>query len=198
MAARLGLADAGARTGQKTKSVLAALHIQERLDLAAHHELVAEKTVVGEMVVDEKAVAVEQPVLDNEADVEIAARQTQRRRRVRLVPGVEGVEGNVEPGEPPIDVLRRDIDGVVVVPHRRVLVLQEAALRSVRIEIVSRLAEAERVQRVAVVLGVLEALMPINGGDGLADVEPPLHQIVDEPDEPPPSPAASREPPAPC
>src|SRR2546430_5511145 len=30
---------------------------------------------------------------------------------------------------------------------------------------------------------VLEAPMPMNGGDGLSDVEPPLHQIVDEPDE---------------
>jgi len=38
-----------------------------------------------------------------------------------------------------------------------VLVLQEAAGGAVRIEIVSRLPEAERVQRVAVVLGVLEA-----------------------------------------
>src|SRR5881398_1490579 len=69
---------------------------------------------------------------------------------------------------------------------------------SVRIEIVPRLAEAERIQRVAVVLGILEAAVAMDGGDGLSDVEPPLHQIVDEPDELRPSSARRREAPAPC
>src|SRR2546427_10056099 len=38
----------------------------------------------------------------------------------------------------------------------------------------------------------------MDGGDGLSDVEPPLHQIVDEPDELSPSSARRREAPAPC
>jgi hypothetical protein len=148
--------DAGVRAIQDPEPVLAALNAQDRLDLAVDEELVPEEAVVVEGVVGEEAVAVEEPVLEDQPDVEVAARQPERRRRVRLVTGVERVEVEGEAGEAAVDVLRGDVDGVVVVPVRRVLVLQAVVRRPVREVVVARLPEAEGVQGVAVVLRVLE------------------------------------------
>src|SRR2546430_7300981 len=63
-------------------------------------------------ILDQEAVPVELPVLDDESDVELPARQAQGRRGIQLVPGVEEVGVEEEPGEPPVDV-RADRKSVV-------------------------------------------------------------------------------------
>jgi len=110
------LEEARVRAVQEPEAILAPRHLEERLDDAVHDELVAEETVVVEGVVDQEAVPVELPVLDDESDVELPARQAQGRRGIQLVPGVEEVGVEEEPGEPAVDVRAGDVDGVVVVP----------------------------------------------------------------------------------
>src|SRR5438309_8908221 len=103
------LEEARVRAVQEPEAILAPRHLEERLDDAVHDELVAEEPVVVEGVVDEEAVPVELPVLDDEPDVELPARQPQGRRGVQLVPGVEEVGVEEEPGEPAVDVRAGDV-----------------------------------------------------------------------------------------
>src|SRR5262249_17536355 len=135
------LIDACVRAVQKAEAILASLHVEERLDLTVHQELVTKEPVVIEGVVDEPAGRIESLVLDDETNIERPARQPQRRgARVILVQGIEAILVEIEAGEAPVHVRAGDVDGVVVVPVRRVLVLEEARVRPVWIIEVSRLS----------------------------------------------------------
>ena len=191
------LVETGVRAVQEPEPILPPRHSKERLDGAVQDELVAEEAVVVEGVEDEEAVLVEQLVLDDDGDVELpkllAAREAHRpprqpeRARIRVQlsrDGVDLVEAQVEAGEPAVDVRPGDVDRVVVVPQRRLLVLLEAVRGLVRVEVVSRLPGAEGIDRVPVVLLGLEPAVAVNGGDGLPDADGiVLRKIVDEADE---------------
>src|SRR5439155_14014229 len=174
------LVEARVRAVQEPEAILPPRHPQERLDGAVQRELVAEEAVVVEGVEDEEAVLVELLVLDDDRDVELprllAVRQARHparepeRARVRVeLPRdrVDRVEVEEEPREPSVDFRSGDVDGVVVVPERRVLVLLEAVVRLVRVEEVSGLPGAEGIERVPVVLLELEAAVTMNDGGGL-------------------------------
>src|SRR5262249_46879759 len=84
--------------------------------------------------------------------------------------------------ESPIHIRAGDVNRMVVVPVRRVLVLQQAAIWSVRVEIVSELPDVEEVERMAIVLGCLKSTVSMDRGDRLAD--PTIrHQVVHKPDD---------------
>ena len=147
-----------------------------------------------EGVEGEEAVLVESLVLEDQRDVElpelVAARERHHpageskcsRARVQLTRDrVDPVEVEEEAGEAAIDVHSGDVDRVVVVPERRVLVLLLQVVRLVRVEVVSRLSRAERIERIAVVLRELEAAVTMDGGDGLTDAHGVVRrQVVHE------------------
>src|SRR5262249_9101831 len=74
------LIEACVRAIQEPEAILAPRHLQEGLDFAVDEELVAQEAVVVEVVEDEEALAVEEPVLHDHRDVELAARQAESRR----------------------------------------------------------------------------------------------------------------------
>ena len=179
---------------QAAEAILPPCHLQERLDDPVDEELVAEEAVVVEGVEGEEAVLVESLVLEDQRDVElpelVAARERHHpageskcsRARVQLTRDrVDPVEVEEETGEAAIDVHSGDVDRVVVVPERRVLVLLLQVVRLVRVEVVSRLSRAERIERIAVVLRELEAAVTMDGGDGLTDAHGVVRrQVVHE------------------
>src|SRR5439155_14328171 len=66
------LVEAGARAVQQAETVFPPRNPQERLNDAVDEKLVAQEPVVVEAVVDEKAVGVERPVLEDDGNVELS------------------------------------------------------------------------------------------------------------------------------
>src|SRR5262249_5129864 len=152
------LVEAGVAAVQEAEAVLPPGDLEERLDDAVHQELVAEEAVVLEGVEDQLAVPIERPVLEDERDVELAAREPQGDRiGIRLITRVDVVEHQEEAGEALVDVRPGEIDEMVVVPERRLVLSWVTARADVRPAEVPRGSGREEIQREAVVLGRLKA-----------------------------------------
>ena len=101
------------------EAILPALDAQERLHRAVHQERVAEEAVVLVRVVEQRTVAIEHAILNDQPHVVRRARQLQPVRAgtgliARIVVGI----ADVEPGQPAIDILRGEIHEMVVIPER--------------------------------------------------------------------------------
>src|SRR5437016_3136257 len=90
---------------QQTEAVFPPGDLEERLDLAVHHELVAEDTVEVEGVEEDLSVRIEDLVGEQQRDVELSTRESKGEGvRVVLVARVSLVEEQVEAGESLVDV----------------------------------------------------------------------------------------------
>src|SRR5439155_20934273 len=119
---------------QQAEAVFSPGDLEKRLDLAVHHELVAEDAVEVEEVEEDLSVRIEHLVGEQQRDVELSTRESKGEGvRVVLVARVSLVEEQVEAGESLVDVLRREIETVVVVPER-VHRLARVAGRGKRVE----------------------------------------------------------------
>ena len=90
--------------------------MQHRLDLAVHRELVAQDAVQVEEIEEEQtSPPIEALVGEHHRDVELG--EAREMEAGRFVAGVELVEEQVEPRQPLVDVLRGEVDAVVVIPE---------------------------------------------------------------------------------
>src|SRR5262249_56215318 len=102
---------------QDPEAIAPLLHLEEGLEDAVHQQLVADQAVEAEEVeADLPRTRVDQLVGEGERDVELG--KAREPEAGLLVAGVEGVEEELEAEEPLVDVLRRVLDAVVVVPER--------------------------------------------------------------------------------
>ena len=91
------------------------LDVQLRLDRAVGAEPVAENAIQVEQVEHQLAVLVEHEVVEEDRDVVVAARQAQAGG---LVAGVPVVEQVVAAEHALVDVLRGEIEVMVMIPER--------------------------------------------------------------------------------
>src|SRR5262245_22686055 len=124
---------------QPTEAVPARVNVKDRLNLSVHKEFVSEYSVEIEQVEEQQpCVRIEAPVRKHHRDVEIGddirgigdGRKTEPRR---LIARVEVVVQNIHPGQSLVDILRREVHAVIVVPqraHRFVYVASQRVGRS--------------------------------------------------------------------
>jgi hypothetical protein len=96
---------------QQPEAVLALLDVQEGPDLAVDDDAVPLEGILDGRGIEERAVGIELAVLDDDRDLELAARQAEG--------GLEVVAQQVEAGHARVDVETGDPECVVVVPERR-------------------------------------------------------------------------------
>src|SRR5262245_14057860 len=107
------------------------MNVKDRLNLSVHKEFVSEYSVEIEQVEEQQPCAlIEAPVCEHHRDVEIGddirgigdSGKTEPRR---LIAGVEVVIQKIHSGQSFVDILRREVHAVIVVPqcaHRFVYV----------------------------------------------------------------------------
>src|SRR5262249_5140062 len=144
---------------EQAEAVTARLHLEERLDLAVHQELVADDAVEAEEIEGEQSAGgIVHLVGEGQRDVELGeARKVESRA---LVARVELVEQQVEPEQTLVDVLGREVHAMVVVPEctqRLVdvaggLVGRVEAGQRVRIVLITEVTVAVEIAGVAVAL----------------------------------------------
>src|ERR1043166_6378488 len=99
------------------EAMVAARDLQVRLNLAVHRVLVAEDPIEVEEIEEELTVRIERPIDEHQRDVEVAARKAEARGLVAAVEIAVVAEARVEADEPLVDVLRREIEAVIVKPE---------------------------------------------------------------------------------
>src|SRR5437667_64392 len=111
------LVEAGRPTVQDPEAIAALLHLEERLEDAVHQQLVADQAVEPEEVeADLPRSRIEQLVGESKRDVEVG--KGGEVETGILIARVELIEEELEAEEALVDVLRRVLDTVVVVPER--------------------------------------------------------------------------------
>src|SRR5262245_38232595 len=94
------------------------MDLEEWLNRAVDHELVAENSVGVEQVEEQKPVRVEHLVGEHQRDIKVAARQPERCGvGVGLVSGVLTVEQQMNSHESLVCVLRCEVEAMIVIPH---------------------------------------------------------------------------------
>jgi len=131
------------------------MHLAERLNLAVHGELVAEDAVQIEQVEEHQSIDwIEDLVGEQQRDVEIAGSRAVRHAGQMepggLVAGVGLVVQEIKPGQPLVDVLRRERHAVIVVPQRAHGLVRIAARWIVRIAVVVELTDFKKIAGMAI------------------------------------------------
>src|SRR5262249_11000259 len=106
------------RTGvEQAETVAARQHVEERLDLAIHQELVAEDAVQVEQVERQQAGGrIVDLVGERQRNIEL--RETGETESGGFVAGIELVEQAIESEQALVGILRGEIHPVIVVPQR--------------------------------------------------------------------------------
>src|SRR5262249_13189175 len=153
------LIEARRPTVEPAEAVSARTDVQYGLDLAVHQELVAEDTVQVEKIEEQQpGPRIEALVGEHHGDIELG--EAREMEASGLVPRVELVKEEVEPGQALVDVLSGEVDTVIVIPegaHGFVdvaggLVIGEDSSKYVGIVLVIEAVYLEEVAGVAVAL----------------------------------------------
>src|SRR6185295_17700749 len=119
-AGRIGqveLVEAGGSRIQHAEAVAPRRHGELGLDVAVDEKLVAENAVEVEQVEEDLAAdRIDDLVVEQQRDVERG--ETRQAETCRFVAGVELIEQQIEAGQALVDILRREVDAVIVVPER--------------------------------------------------------------------------------
>src|SRR5712691_6013975 len=118
---------------QQAEAVSAGLHLQERLNLAIHQELVAQDAVKAEQVEEQPAIGgIVNLIGEGQRDIKL--RKARKMKAGAFIAGVELVEQAIETQQALVRVLRGKVDAVIVIPQCAQSFVDVASRCVVRVE----------------------------------------------------------------